>query len=100
MSGNDDMTVKEAMAHDFGRLRPGHPLLKTCDFEDVDSALFTRDPDDEGDVAWRPLEKTTPSDFTAIERGAGTALHASVKEYYNAFRLANRPAELVSGLEC
>lgn len=53
--------------------------------EEVESFIYGGEPDEEGWVSWRPVEKQDEDDMADVERELGVALHPSVKEYFNCF---------------
>lgn len=60
-------------------------LLKSLWIEEADTFIYEGEPDIEGYVFWKPLEKNIIHDFSNIEKDLGIQLHNSIKEYYNSY---------------
>lgn len=53
--------------------------------EEVEPFIYSGEPDEEGWISWRPVEKTGAHDMADVEEESGLLLHPSVKEYFNCF---------------
>ncbi|KMP34605.1 SecY-interacting protein Syd [Bacillus albus] len=60
-------------------------LPKSLWIEEAEAFIYEGEPDKEGYVFWKPLEKNIIHDFSDIEKDLGIQLHNSIKEYYNSY---------------
>ncbi|MDR4156665.1 SecY interacting protein Syd [Bacillus cereus] len=60
-------------------------LPKSLWIEEAETFIYEGEPDTEGYVFWKPLEKNIIHDFSDIEKDLGIELHNSIKEYYNSY---------------
>lgn len=60
-------------------------LPKSLWIEEAEAFIYEGEPDTEGYVFWKPLEKNIIHDFSDIEKDLGIELYNSIKEYYNSY---------------
>lgn len=53
--------------------------------EEMDPLLYISNPDEEGYVYWKPIEKNKIDNFIEIEKEISMNIHNAIKEYFNSY---------------
>ena len=82
--------MKEEMKQYFHKLLKewkdyNHSLPKSVWIEEAESFIYEGEPDIEGYIFWKPVEKDVIHDFSDTEKKLAVQLHHSIKEYYNSY---------------
>lgn len=43
------------------------------------------EPDADGNILWKPVQRLTPADFSGLENALSVSIHDDIKEYYSCF---------------
>lgn len=84
-------SIKDAMEYFFARNTIG-ALKKWRSFprcpvrkDRIDCGLVISEPDRDGYYQWKPMEHSTPVDFTSIESELGFSLHQDIKDFVSSY---------------